>query len=226
MSRNLALLRSEPPAAADPRTTRTLGNQVGVPPRFTDCRLESFENRQGTTKALEAAQRVASDDRGDRGLVLAGPPGTGKTHLAVGILASRVETWRERYPNAVIDQPDGSVAIRPDLDIRFVVVPSLLDQLRIGIAFQGVEDPLPELMRSSLVVLDDLGREKSTDWAIERLYVLVNERYNHRLPTIVTTNYAPSELAARGYDALVSRLMEAGEVAVTNAPDYRAGRSS
>lgn len=207
------------------RVTRILSGRIGVPPRFADCRLTTFEPRRGTVRALTGAKRVAEDTSGDRGLLLAGPPGTGKTHLATGVLAHRVEAWLEAFPTPVIDQPDGRVLVRPELDIRFVVVPGLLDRLRLGVNVADVEDPLPDLMRAQLVVLDDLGREKVTDWALERLYVLVNERYNWRRPTIVTSNYTPAELASRGYDTLVSRLTDAADIAVIEAPDYRSSRS-
>jgi DNA replication protein DnaC len=73
-------------------------------------------------------------------------------------------------------------------------------------------------------VLDDLGREKVTDWASERLYVLVNERYNALRPTVVTSNYPPDVLADRGYDALISRLVEGSSAVVISATDYRSTR--
>lgn len=199
---------------------------AGVPPRFTECRLERYAVPPGTRVARAAAEAlVAGGEADDRGLVLSGAPGTGKTHLAVGVLAARFDAWLTEYPERVreVEASDGSVvaSVRPDFDLRFVVVPTLLDELRRAIHYRDSLDPLPGLIGADLLVLDDLGREKVTDWATERLYVLVNERYNHRRPTIVTTNYSPGELAERGYDALVSRLVEGAAVIRTNGADYR-----
>lgn len=197
---------------------------AGVPPRFEDRRLGGFRTRSaGSRAALAAALEVVG--AGDRNLVLTGPPGTGKTHLATGILAAKIRGWLDAYPEPYLEEllTEGGVAVkvRPPLECRFVVVPSFLDRLRAAARYAEAIDPLPVLFDVDVVVLDDLGAEKATDWASERLYVLVNERYNRRRSTIVTTNASPNELADRGYGALVSRLLEDGQAVAINAPDWR-----
>lgn len=194
---------------------------AGVPPRFRDNRLEGFQAREGTKAALAAAHRLVGDPGRDRGLVLSGPPGTGKTHLAVGILAARADAWLRAYPVAIMEPNPREVIVRPNLRQRFVVVPTLLDRIRTGIEYHDSDDPLPGLMAADLLVLDDLGREKSTDWVLERLYVLVNDRYNEQRPTIATTNYTPGELSDRGYEAIVSRLAAGSDLVRLTAGDYR-----
>lgn len=197
--------------------------RAGVPPRFAGCRFATFTARQGTARALAAAREIGASSR--PGLVLCGPPGTGKTHLAAAMVADRIERWLADWPEAVrliVDPERGEMAYtRPDQRIRLVSVPGFLDRLRLLIRFADAADPLPELIAADLVVLDDLGREKVTDWASERLYVLVNERYNALRPTVVTSNYSPQELVERGYDAVVSRLVEGVGAVLISATDYR-----
>lgn len=200
--------------------------RAGVPPRYLGCRFSTFVVRRGTERALEASRAVALNER--EGLVLCGPAGTGKTHLVVSIVAERIEQWIASGGSEPIEWTDPAgqafVSRRPELRVRLVSVPGFLDQLRGRIRFADAEDPLPGLVEADLLVLDDLGREKVTDWASERLYVLVNERYNALRPTVVTSNYMPAELADRGYDAVVSRLVEGASAVSISAPDYRSAR--
>ena len=186
---------------------------AGIPERFIDHRLDNFEPVPGTEQALAAAHAVvkACCTPGDRprGMVLVGKPGSGKTHLAVGVLRGIVDSYAAS---------DSTFSL---FRSRFVVVPELLDTLRERIGDPTVRDPLPALMEAPMIVLDDLGREKPSEWVTDRLYVLVNRRYNAKLPTIVTTNYPLSELAARGYDAMISRLRDGATVVSMLAGDYR-----
>jgi DNA replication protein DnaC len=192
---------------------------AGVPPRFADRRFATFTPRAGTVQALEAAQRVAAGDGG--GLILLGRPGAGKTHLAVAILAHRAERLLLTYPEPLrFNLATRLELMRPRFPSRFVSVPAMLDELRHNVG-EGGPDPLAPLLTAPVLVLDDVGRERSTDWATDRLYVLVDHRYGARLPTVATSNFGLDELANRGYDAMVSRLIEDGVAVQLTAGDYR-----
>lgn len=142
------------------------------------------EGVQNLGRALQLAQSFARQP--DGWLVFNGLPGCGKTHLAAAIANARQARGESVY---------------------FVVVPDLLDYLRATYSPDSrvTYDELFENVRNApLLVLDDLGAQSSTAWAQEKLYQLMNHRYNGRLPTVITTNLTPDEFD----DRLSSRMLD------------------
>lgn len=126
-------------------------------------------------------------------LLVTGPVGVGKTHAA---LAAARQWW---------------LADPRDRDYSFVPTVELLDNLRPNAENRqmGMWDSEPWLdhyVRVGLLILDDLGGEKPSDWTAERLYLIVNRRWLDRKPTIATTNLTPAELkeqlGERTYDRI------------------------
>jgi DNA replication protein DnaC len=155
--------------------------------------------------AVEAARRFAVEPRG--WLVLAGASGTGKTHIAAAL------------GNSVI------ASGRPAL---FMTVPDLLDHVRMSVApdSQVSYDQFFEQIRgSALLILDDVGAQSDTPWATEKLYQIVNHRFNLALPTVFTLSTVLEEmderLRSRLTDLTLSHLytLEAGNEPVVNDDD-------
>jgi DNA replication protein DnaC len=153
--------------------------------------------------SLEAAYNAAVEfaESPDGWLVLLGVNGCGKTHLASAIVNYRYQ--------------HGEPAL-------FIVVPDFLDHLRstFGPNSAVSYDRLFEGVRSAeLLILDDFGEQSSTPWAQEKLYQVINHRYNARLATVVTTT---STLDALG-DRVGSRLADSRISMPINilAPDRR-----
>jgi DNA replication protein DnaC len=176
-----ACARAEP---ADRRLQRLLAySNIGALRRLT------FENllargRSANARDQEQYRRCVEDARAfaakpEGWLVLSGRSGCGKTHIAAAVV------------NDLLAR--GSTGL-------FVVVPDLLDHLR-GAYQPGAEigyDELFERVRNApLLVLDDLGTQAPTPWAQEKLFQLVNHRFNAQLPTLVTTNLSPDEFDER-----------------------------
>lgn len=201
----------------DARVDATL-RRAGVPERHLAARFANWDPNPGTGTALAAAQRVAT---APANLILIGPWGCGKTRLTASIMAARAEAWLRAYPTEIISSGPEGIAARPPFASRFASVPELLDAIRRSYEYSDEPDPLRALRAAPLLVLDDLGRERATDWVLERLYVLIDARYGACLPTVMTTNYSLDELARRDYAAMVSRLTEDGTVVKITARDQR-----
>jgi len=127
-------------------------------------------------------------------LILVGPIGSGKTHLAAAIAVE---------------------CMAHGMAVHMATMPDLLDMLRQGYAEDAdarFEERFDWLRNVGLLILDDLGTEHATPWAAEKLYQIVNYRYERRLPMVVTSNVNPHSLSAQAVDARVlSRLLEGTE---------------
>ena len=84
--------------------------------------------------------------------------------------------------------------------------------------------------KADLLIIDDLGKEQCSDWAMSTLYTILNDRYEDMKPVIITTNYGAEQLAEalvpKGHDdtkimAIISRLKEVSEVVTMAWEDYR-----
>ncbi|MFC1958199.1 ATP-binding protein [Chloroflexota bacterium] len=171
-----------------------------------DCKRENLplDERENLKKAFRVAREFAESP--DGWLVFAGDNGCGKTHLAAAIVNYRYQMKK------------------PAL---FIVVPDFLDHLRSTFSPESKisYDQFFESVKSTpLLVLDDLGAQASTPWAQEKLYQVINHRYNARLATVITTNYSLEEIETR----ISSRIADTNVSMVfnINAPHYRANRPS
>ena len=138
----------------------------------------THEARQNLRTITNVCREYAVQPHG--WLVLSGVSGSGKTHLAAAIA------------NQITREAPG--------DAMFVVAPDLLDHLRATFSPQSsvtYDRRFDEIKKVRLLVLDDLGTESATAWAREKLFQLLNYRYNALLPTVITTTSKPDDLEPR-----------------------------
>jgi DNA replication protein DnaC len=188
--------------------------EARIPPRYQRCTLDTFTTYQNEEllRAVATARRFSEAFPAvQKGLMLIGPPGIGKTHIAVSVLRHVI-----KHTGARGLYYDTRALLR---DIKSTYNPVL--QL-------AEMDVIRPVMEAELLVLDDLGAERLTDWVEETMSLVVNTRYNERRPTIFTSNYEDipdpgdmNSLLVRVGFRLHSRLREMCEFLEYDGPDYR-----
>ena len=194
--------------------TSTLAREARIPPRYARCDLDNltlYPNEKFLAAVARARKFAASFPVVPQGLCLIGPPGIGKTHIAVAILRDAIARHSAR--GLFYDVRDLLRVIRSTYNP--VVRTAEMDILR-------------PVMDADLLVLDDLGAEKPSEWVEETMNLIVNTRYNEKRPTIFTTNFENSNdeaeidsLKARVGFRMHSRLHEMCEFLEYDGGDFR-----
>lgn len=170
-----------------------------------------YQEATATHPAITAwADRAATDPRTAGDLLITGSFGTGKTHQAYGALRRIAESGPDRFEMIAITAPDMYGLLRP------------------GGSDRGAEYELKRLCTIPLLLLDDLGTEKISEWTEEATYRLLNERYNQCRPLIITSNLPTQndngeDLQDKLGGRIVSRLSQMTTFVEMIGPDRRRG---
>jgi DNA replication protein DnaC len=162
------------------RAERMLG-RAHIPKRYEHCSLESYDTDLPYSHKSQVLARLTAKkfiegyplETGGRGLLITGSIGVGKTHLAVGILQALVA---ERGAKGLFfDYRDLLKQVQNSYNSKVSAT-----ELEI----------LAPVFDAEVLVLDELGASKPTDWVWDTVAHILNTRYNDRRTTIITTNYA------------------------------------
>lgn len=208
---------------------QSLVSSARIPRRYEHCELTNYDTDfPGANPSLAEAHFIASnfakkcDPRGDKGLLIIGKIGTGKTHLAVGILKE---------------------LINRGINCLFYDYRELLKEIQnsYNSTVQTTElDVLRPVFETDVLVLDELGAVKPTEWVWDTVSLILNTRYNDNRTTIITTNFddqpaaalsgslSPARAATRGEtlgdrigERMRSRLHEMCRIITLDGSDFR-----
>ena len=169
---------------AEARQQRQL-TRAHIPRRYEHCRLSNFEaeypgahSSMGGAK-LKCEKYVEEYLRLDYGLVFIGRPGVGKTHLAVSVLSALLD----RY----------------SINGRFVDYRDLLRDIQESynpVSETSELQVLRPLLEADVLLLDDLGARRPSPWVFDTVTHILNDRYNRKRMTLITTNFGDPPGAA------------------------------
>lgn len=171
--------------------------------RFLNRTFGNFEvkrdpNAYNQCRAYSEREMLFSDKR--NGILILGGVGSGKTHLAAAIA------------NSFTDR---------GIPVLFGTFSDHLEHIREEYDVGGQRKYLSMMKNTPVLVLDDIGKEKKTEWSQQILFDTINYRYEHLLPVIITTNFDADGLASHVGNAIWSRLYEMCGGVETSGRDYR-----
>lgn len=172
--------------------------------RFKDSTFDNYEHRLGSEQAFKMGQQYAQEfiEWGPDSLMLWGNVGNGKSHIASAIA------------NHLNDQ--GYIVI-------FQSVPDLLARIKstFGKSQETESDILRALQQCDLLILDDIGAEKVTDWVQEVMFRIIDKRYRKQRPILYTSNLKPSMLLEKLGGRIYDRITETSLTVENKASSYR-----
>lgn len=178
-----------------PALAKAVADRSGIPKVYAGCEIESFRTSHAlgdsilfvgfANAVLACAEYSAARNADPPGMMFYGPSGTGKTHLAVGILRKALARG---YAGVFLD------------------CGNMLEQVKATFGTNAKAEAYRAAMEAPIVLLDDLGAQQGSEWVKDTISSVVTHRYNEGKATLVTTRLGTEDLLERVGERTVSRL--------------------
>lgn len=183
-----------------------ISSKNGLPPLFKKKRFENYDKSKNS-KAFNASMSFVNDFPNTKGLLLLGPAGLGKTHLAASIVNEiNLKLYSSFFGNVV--------------DI-IGLIKSTYSKSSLLTERQAIELMTRKI---DLLVIDDLGKENNTEHNLALLYQIINKLYENEKPVVITTNYGADTLKMKlgeRAQAIISRISSMCTPIAMNGKDWR-----
>ena len=181
------------------RKIESMFRSCNIPEHIVKSRkFENFDINSDNERAFSILTTWSPSDKW--GVFLQGTAGTGKSHLLIAL----ANKWMKKQHPAF-----------------FMNVSDMFDDLKSGYSDNSYQIKMQTLKNVEILILDDIGTEKPTDWVEEKLFQLLNHRMNEGLATFFSSNCTLMDLKTRLHERITSRIKEMSVVVPLNGKDMR-----
>jgi DNA replication protein DnaC len=166
-------------------------------------------NNQNAYDYVEKVKKMEYEELRGSGVYFYGQPGTGKTHLLTNLCCGLIDNGYNHRNVIWANTSSLLTKIRSSFSKKY------------GYGEETEQEIALKKLQTKFLFLDDIGTESATDWAKEILYDVINYRYEERLPTFISSNLSPQELANRLGDKFASRVIEMCKPIRVEGNDWR-----
>ena len=181
--------------------------KCGIGARYFSKTFSNFEIR-GNGKAINECKlyckNFLKNRKEGKGLFLTGTVGTGKTHLLAAIIDYIARLYKRKIGR-----------------VMYFTSTGLLNEIRNSYNNNESEEFTRKVKNCSLLLIDDFGAEKTTDWVLETYFEIIDYRYANLLPTIIATNLTDKEIKEKLSERIMSRIYEVNKGIKLVGKDYR-----